>query len=120
MILGTYFWSMDERMKNVIWDNRDIPTSPDDIMIALKERCCLGHPTIMMRRRVVEAIGGYAEGEDFKAVEDYDLWMRASRHFKIANLPQYLLKHRTYEGQVSRISEHVQRINAEKIRIKYG
>ena len=119
-IVGSRFLSMDENLKSVIWDNSDIPTEPQDVAAELLKRCCIGHPTVMLKRRVVESIGGYGEGEDCKAVEDYDLWLRASKRFKIANLPLSLLKHRTHGGQVSKEMEALQRENAEKIRKKYA
>jgi hypothetical protein len=74
----------------------------------------------MLKRKVVEAIGGYGEGDDCRAVEDYDLWLRASKRFRIANLPQSLLKHRAHSGQVSKELEALQRENAKKIRAKHA
>lgn len=35
---------------------------------------CLSHPTVMFRREVFEAVGGYRE--EWFPVEDYDLWLR--------------------------------------------
>ena len=118
-IVGSRFLSMDENLKSVIWDNGDIPTEPLDVVAELKKRCCIGHPTIMMKRKVVETIGGYGEGEDCRAVEDYDLWLHASRRFGIANLPQSLLKHRVHQGQVSRKMEALQKENAERVRKRH-
>ena len=119
-IVGSRFLSMDETLNNVIWDNHDIPTESMDVAAELLKRCCIGHPTVMMRRKVVETIGGYGDGGDCRAVEDYDLWLRASKRFKIANLPLSLLKHRTHGRQVSREMEALQMENAEKIRKKHA
>jgi glycosyltransferase involved in cell wall biosynthesis len=118
-IVGSMFWSMDELLSSVTWANQDIPLSPADISMELMNRCCIGHPTIMMRRRVVETIGGYDESPDCKAVEDYELWLRASKRFKIANMPLHLLKHRTYSGQVSSVLAETQRANFLKVRDRY-
>lgn len=118
-ILGSWFWSMDESMRNVLWDNR-IETSHEDISRVLPERCCIGHPTVMMKRRVIEEIGGYDEGDECKAVEDYELWLRASKKTRLANLPVHLLMHRTYDGQVSRVLAKSQEANAALLRERYG
>lgn len=118
-VVGSRFWSMNEGLENVIWDNSDIPLAPRDVARDLRDRCCVGHPTVMMRRRVVEVVGGYDESEECRAVEDYELWLRASREFGIANLPDHLLKHRTYGGQVSDRLSEVQKRNTEALREKY-
>jgi glycosyltransferase involved in cell wall biosynthesis len=118
-ILGTRFLSMNESLSCTHWVN-DVQTDPEEVAKELLDRCCIGHPTVMMRRRVVESIGGYDEGEGTKAVEDYELWLRAaSRGIKIANLPYHLLKHREYDHQVSKRLDQVQRANFEKVREKY-
>lgn len=113
-IVGSRFWSMDETLKKVNWDN-DVPTDPDEIRERLLHSCCIGHPTVMMRRRLVESIGGYDESESYRAVEDYELWLRASRRYRIANVPQYLLKYREHSGQVTRELGQVQKNNLKAL-----
>lgn len=58
------------------------------------------HPSVMMRRSVYEAVKGYAE--DVPYVEDYDLWLRAARVTRIANLPDILLEVRKHQRNVTR------------------
>lgn len=118
MLVGTGFLSMDEELKTVNWANV-VETSPDDIKKTLLERCCIGHPTVMMRRRMIEILGGYSESPDCHAVEDYELWLRASQRFKLANIPYFLLKYREYGGQISRSLRSVQQTNFEKVRSSY-
>ena len=59
----------------------------------------LAHPTVMYRREVVLAQGGYHQA--FRHCEDYDLWLRLASHTRIANLPERLLQYRHYADQVS-------------------
>jgi glycosyltransferase involved in cell wall biosynthesis len=106
-VVGSRFWSMDETLTKVNWNN-DVPTDPDDIREQLLSSCCIGHPTVMMRRRLVENIGGYDEREVYQTVEDYELWKRASKRYKIANVPQYMLKHREHAGQVTNKLRQIQ------------
>ena len=54
----------------------------------------LRHPTIMMRKKLLNSVGRY---KDFKASEDYDLWQRISTVTKLANLNEVLLLYR-YHG----------------------
>jgi hypothetical protein len=51
----------------------------------------------MFRRSVVEAVGGYR----FEFAEDYDLWLRISERFEIANLQEVLVLYRIHPEQVS-------------------
>ena len=118
-ILGTWFHSMDEDLKSIVWDNQT-PTDPDAISKELLNRCCIGHPTIMMRKKTVEVLGGYDESSDVLAVEDYEFWLRAtSRGFRIANLPKHLYKHRIHGGQITRVLSNEQKRNFESVRQKY-
>lgn len=116
-ILGSYFLSMNEDLSQVIWENTDIPTK--HLANELKNRCCIGHPTTMYRRAVIEELNGY----DLKwnTVEDYELWLRAASMGKIIeNLPQVLLKHRIHGGQVSTERKEFQALQAKEVRKYYG
>lgn len=120
-MVGTYFWSMDEAMKEIVWENgpADCPQKPHDIRRTLPAKCCFGHPTVMMRRKMVESIGGYSELPEHLAVEDYELWLRAaSMGIELANLGEFLLKHRTHTAQISHRNE-MQKANVLQLRAEY-
>lgn len=119
-LVGTRFLSMNEDLSRVNWVN-DVPLEPEKIAATLPDHCCLGHPTVMFRRTMVERVGGYDESEEFRAVEDYELWLRASGvGVRMANLPQYLLYYREYGGQVSSRMGQIQKDNARRLREKYA
>ena len=42
----------------------------------------------MMRRDVLESVGGY--DESYRYAQDYDLWLRLAERCEVANLPEYL------------------------------
>ena len=118
-IVGSRFWSMSEDLKVVNWSN-EVPTSPSEIERTLLDTCCIGHPTVMMRRRVVETIGGYRQDAESRSVEDYEMWLRAvSKGIKIANLPDYLLRYREHGGQVTARTRGEQGENFVRIRDEY-
>jgi len=83
----------------------------------LRWRLCFGnpimHPTVIMRREVVNRVGGYSS--DMLHAEDYDLWRRLSSVTRLANLQDVLLCLRTHEDSVT--SKHLvqQRNNSIKI-----
>ena len=58
------------------------------------------HPSIMMRRTIVEELGGY---HNSGWPEDYDLWLRmAAAGIQFARLPQTLLFWRDHPGRATR------------------
>jgi glycosyltransferase involved in cell wall biosynthesis len=67
------------------------------------------HPSVMMRRRMLEDLGGYRH---FLYAEDHDLWMRAVDRFAFARIEQFLLEYRIYGGGVSRTKGESQAIAA--------
>jgi len=50
------------------------------------------HPTVMMRRRFLEALGGY--DETIQRAEDYDLWLRGVTRFRYYNIQEPLIQYR--------------------------
>lgn len=52
--------------------------------------CWIYHPTVMYRRRAVLEVGAYSTPYS----EDYDLWWRLSRKYKIANIADVLVDYR--------------------------
>lgn len=77
----------------------------------------LAHPTVMYRRDVVLAAGGYHAA--FRHCEDYDLWLRLAHATRIANLPERLLRYRHYAGQVSNRHALEQQIGVAVSRLAY-
>jgi glycosyltransferase involved in cell wall biosynthesis len=60
----------------------------------------LAHPSVIMRRSELEALGGYQE---HGWPEDYDLWLRYYQAGAIFNkVPEVLLRWREHPGQLSR------------------
>lgn len=88
----------------------DNHVSNADIRADLKNGPPLCHPSVMMRRDVVQAVGGYHRA--YRHCEDYDLWLRLSEHVAMANLPERLLLYRHSATQVSTRHAYVQKIGA--------
>jgi glycosyltransferase involved in cell wall biosynthesis len=64
------------------------------------------HPAIMMRRDAVEKIGRYRE--EYKWLEDLDLFLRLAEVGKLANLPDVLLKYRLHFHSVCHTRADIQ------------
>jgi len=76
------------------------PITSEEIKSRLIFWPCMVHPSVMMRRDLIEREGLYYN-PDFKQAEDYELWARFSRCCEMANIPEVLLKYRTYPKQAT-------------------
>lgn len=75
------------------------PTTPYRISRSLKVKNVMGHPSVMLKKNVVDAVGGYRT--QFDGAEDYDLWIRMSSLGEIRNLQSSLTKYRKHSNQFS-------------------
>ena len=86
------------------------PATDAAIREALIRRNPFVHSSVMMRRAVVEQMGGYDPA--FPVAQDYDLWMRMSRVTRMANLPEALVVRRLTPGRVT-ATRDTERLRAE-------
>jgi hypothetical protein len=110
-ILGTwieYIGESGERHRQ--WHT---PTQPVLIGWSLIFGTCLAHPTVIMRRDVLESLDYYRP--EALHVEDYDLWTRASFSTKLANLPEVLLQRRKRAESLCAQHAQTQKENAVKV-----
>ena len=77
-----------------------VPLAPADIHAQLFAFNALCHPTVILRRRLF-AQHELSYAADAFHGEDLDLWMRASDHFGLANLPIVALRYRVHASQVT-------------------
>jgi len=83
------------------------------------------HSSMMMRRSVLDAAGGYAQAAERQCPEDYELWSRMARHADVANLPEVLQFYRQSPGGMSqtqrdRILQGVIAIGSENLGAALG
>ena len=64
------------------------------------------HPAVMMRRAAVERVGGYRE--QYKFLEDLDLFLRLAEVGELANLPDILLKYRLHFASICHTRHDIQ------------
>jgi glycosyltransferase involved in cell wall biosynthesis len=91
---------------------RIVSPPPDDRTIrrALIRRNPFVHSSMMMRRVLVEQVGGY--DPSFPVAQDYDLWLRLSGITRMANLPEPLVVRRLVPGRVT-LERDTERLRAE-------
>ena len=78
--------------------------------------CEINHPSVMMRREVALAVGGYRA--EMEQLEDLDLWLRMGERGRLANLDRVVTRYRIHEGAKSekyqdRHAEFIKKISDE-------
>jgi glycosyltransferase involved in cell wall biosynthesis len=98
--LGTHF----KRGAN---GNLNQPVDEGDMYRILLEKYYISTPTMMMRREVLEKLGGYDENLSY---EDFDFWIRSSRDYKYCYTDEVLMQKRVLS--TSHSSKQYQRKNS--------
>jgi hypothetical protein len=96
-LLGTAFRQIDD--DGAFITVTEYPTQSAAIARQLPIQNCIAHPTVVFRREMILALGGYRRA--FAHAEDYDLWVRISEHHPIENLAEPLLSYRTHVDKVT-------------------
>ena len=77
------------------------PTSPAFIKAELLFRCCMSNRTIMGRTNILKQFG---YRNDFPRCQDYDLHVRLSSDYPMANLPECLVLGRIHSQQITSLT----------------
>ena len=75
------------------------PITNSAIKDFLRTNNCLAHGSAMIRTSCLRNIGLY--DETIPKTQDYDLWLRLSEKYKLANIPEYLYYWRSHKGNIS-------------------
>lgn len=110
-ICGTWIETFDRLNRTVL----RLPTDDATIRSWLLFESVLPHPSVIMRREALSSAGLFYD-ETCMHAEDYDLWVRASRHTALANVPEVLLRYRLHPQQVVRRFETEKLASARLIR----
>lgn len=73
----------------------------------------IAHSTVMMRRKIIEQVGGYSPY--MVLAGDYDLWCRLSYVTRLSNLQDVLVSYRIHDANVTTIKASEQRHNSVRI-----
>lgn len=105
-VVGSAVTLIDESGRPI----RDVayPATPEAVAEFLETGAALAHPSVMMRRHAVRAVGGYRAA--YRHAEDYDLWLRMAQRYRLANLPDRLLLYRQHPAKLSAVYAVEQRL----------
>jgi glycosyltransferase involved in cell wall biosynthesis len=78
------------------------------------------HSSLMIRKTVFDEVGAYCTDPDRQPPEDYELWSRVAREFRVANIPEVLHVYREMPRSMSRTGnnpflQHLLKINVENL-----
>jgi len=114
-IVGTWASRMDENGSIV----GEAHPSPNPRVLKWEHffGICVIHPTVMMRREILERLNFYST--DAVHAEDRDLWLRASAITEFSNIPEILLKQRVWSKSTSKRLGHEYLENSIKAGVSF-
>ena len=116
------FVDVEGRPAENTWTSRvrrhdDAVQTPDDLARLLPRSCAIHHATLMARRDVLRAAGGYRSA--FVAAQEYDLSLRLLPEARFAKLPVRLYTYRLHERQTTQQQQDQQRRALIRSKLEY-
>lgn len=107
-ILGTCGYAVNNDRK--ILRKENLPLSSKKIKKSVIKRNPFIHTSVMIKKEIIDKIGGY--NEDFKVIQDYELWFRILRIAEGKNLPLFLVEKR-YQPEMVSFKKNKEQIKQE-------
>jgi glycosyltransferase involved in cell wall biosynthesis len=85
-LAGTWAYKIDLAIKRII-ECRP-PTEHKQIIRYMQKDNPFIHSSVIAKKIVFESVGNYAQ---FSPMEDYELWIRVAKSFRVANVPAFLI-----------------------------
>src|SRR5580698_6504694 len=103
----------------------DHPTENEILQFDLLFNNPFVHSSVMMRKSALDHVGGYTTDPARQPPEDYELWSRIARHYRVANLAERLTVYREVLSSMSRVSaqpflEKLVTISSENLAYRSG
>ena len=109
-VVGTQRINIDEQGNRLAKEGPHYALDHQQFLSIIGKESLLCHASVMMRRALVEAVGGYHAA--YRHCEDFDLWLRLSNVTQLCSLPEQLVCYRHSDGQVSQRHVVEQQIGA--------
>lgn len=94
------------------------PINDADIKFTLLFYCCLAHPSVLIRKKVFDKI---QYNINYKQAQDYQLWVDAAKEqFIFGNIPEFLLRYRVHNEQMTISKSKSQQNFAVESRTSYS
>jgi glycosyltransferase involved in cell wall biosynthesis len=110
-VCGTWFIEFGQGIpRTVRW-----PHSESALKAAMLFQNAMLHPSIMARREVFDR---FRYREEYRLVEDYDLFGRACGEFRMANIPEPLLRYRRHASQATQAKRDAMEQITRRVRLE--
>lgn len=76
----------------------DFVHDPDGCRAGLLFNTCFAHPAVMMRTSIIREHNLHYR-EEYKGIEDLEMWWRMSQFAEMTNIPEALIRYRKHPGQ---------------------
>ena len=80
----------------------DHPTEDEELRFGLLFNNPFVHSSVMIRKAALDEVGSYTIDRSRQPPEDYELWSRIARRYRVANLPERLTVYREVPNSMSR------------------
>ena len=97
-VVGSFVKVINGRSKIVYTIEK--PVGHNEIKEHLKQDNCIAHGSALFRKKCLFDVGLY--DESIRTAQDYDLFLRLSEKYKLANLPEYLYGWRQHDQGISK------------------
>ena len=84
----------------------DHPTDDATLRFELLLNNPFVHSSVMIRKSALDEVGLYTTDRSRQPPEDYELWSRLARRFRVANLPERLTIYREMPNSISRAGDN--------------
>ena len=112
-VVGTFLRIINDQGKQLF--TIEPPTRSIAVRQFLRNDSCIAHGSAMMRRDILQKVGGYSNNKNVVHAEDYDLFVRIAGISNLANIPEYLYTRHEHKASVSQLHILEQHHNARKI-----
>lgn len=107
----TTIWEVDKPTSR----GHSHPCDNGEIQIRLLFDSFFVHSSVMIRKSALKLSGLYPTDPERNPPEDFDLWLRIAKHFRVANIPEKLLIYREVASSISRTKADLLQTRAIKI-----
>lgn len=97
-----------------IWE---YPTDSNEIKCKHLFECSIAHPSVIFKKDLPDQ-NHLRYDPTFKRSQDYDLWVRISTSYLLANIGKVLLKHRIHQSAIGQHYSNEQKRCADQIRYR--
>lgn len=74
--------------------------TPEECSAGLLFNSCFAHPSVIIRKDLINT-HNLKYKDEFRGLEDYELWWQINKYAKLNNIAKPLLKYRHHKGQVT-------------------